>query len=94
LANVLKITEVAHIFMSLFDDVIMLTKIGWATFWAILSKTHLATLIIYNGRALKVPQTPITCSMPICNCERINVAFGSLMSRLPHVTYQFNLLLE
>jgi hypothetical protein len=44
----LKITEAAHILGYLFPQLRLRTdfdkKTGWATFWAILLKTHLVTL--------------------------------------------------
>jgi hypothetical protein len=42
-----KITEVAHIFCYFFQSTnhaLILTKMGWATFWAIFSQTDLVTL--------------------------------------------------
>jgi hypothetical protein len=46
----LKITEVAQLFGLLFStlkvkQVLILTKITWATFWAFFSKTYLVTLV-------------------------------------------------
>jgi hypothetical protein len=40
--------------------VLILTTMGWATFWAIFSKTHLVTLLIDNNATAT---RYMTCSM-------------------------------
>jgi hypothetical protein len=60
LGTFIKITGVAQKFWLLFflslDYALILTKMGWATFWAILSQTHLVTLLTLFPRipALKL----------------------------------------
>jgi hypothetical protein len=48
----LKITEEAQIFyllISVKSYVLSLAKMGWATFWAMFSRTHLVTLVECGG---------------------------------------------
>jgi hypothetical protein len=52
------IAEVGHMFEYFFRGksfVLIMTKMGWATFWAIYSQTHLVTLIVSEK---KLPPTP------------------------------------
>jgi hypothetical protein len=50
-----KITEVANIFWLLFPRyALSLTKMGWATFWATFSQTHLVTVAPKNLFVLSV----------------------------------------
>jgi hypothetical protein len=54
LGSFMKITEVAYIFGLPFPTIIThwkWQKVGWATFWAVLSRSHLVTLVCAKRRS-------------------------------------------
>jgi hypothetical protein len=71
-----KTAEVAQILRLQFSAVNFNTKLGWASFWAILSKTHLVTL----GGGAKVATTHC--------CQKIGLRLGRKISFPPLSVYE------